>query len=51
MEGLKHLVCLFFGVIGNIPGGVIYALEGFASTESPSRNHQDHGNLERVRIR
>lgn len=42
------VLILALGVAGNLPGGVIYALEGFSSTESARENHRNHGKLERA---
>jgi uncharacterized membrane protein YbhN (UPF0104 family) len=44
------VLILALGVIGNLPGGVIYAMEGFSSAESAGGNHRDHGKLERARL-
>ena len=42
------VLILALGVIGNLPGGVIYALEGFAASESASgKENRRHGDLER----
>ena len=42
------VLILALGVIGNLPGGVIYALEGFAASESaPGKGNARHGDLER----
>jgi uncharacterized protein (TIRG00374 family) len=42
------VLILALGVIGNLPGGFIYAVEGFSATESVSEGSgRDHGNLER----
>jgi hypothetical protein len=35
------VLILALGVVGNLPGGVIYAREGFSSTESGGRNGGD----------
>jgi uncharacterized protein (TIRG00374 family) len=43
------VLILALGVIGNLPGGLIYAFEGFSSSESAkSDSDQNHENLERV---
>ena len=42
------VLILALGVIGNLPGGVIYAIEGFAASESASgKEDVRHGDLER----
>ncbi len=42
------VLILALGVIGNLPGGVIYALEGFTASESASgKENRRHGDLER----
>lgn len=42
------VLILALGVIGNLPGGVIYALEGFAASESGvGKEEESHGDLER----
>ena len=42
------VLILALGVIGNLPGGVIYALEGFTASESASgKENGRHGDLER----
>lgn len=42
------VLILALGVIGNLPGGVIYALEGFPASESLNgKEDPSHGNLER----
>jgi uncharacterized protein (TIRG00374 family) len=42
------VLILALGVIGNLPGGIIYALEGFTATESGSgKENGRHGDLER----
>jgi len=43
------VLILALGVVGNLPGGVIYAVEGFSSTESTSKNNRrNHEELERA---
>ncbi|MFQ5790336.1 MAG: lysylphosphatidylglycerol synthase domain-containing protein, partial [Acidobacteriota bacterium] len=42
------LLVLALGVLGNLPGGAIYALEGFAPAESAGPSNGNHGNLERA---
>lgn len=43
------MLILALGVVGNLPGGAIYALEGFRASESPRDDgHAHQGNLERV---
>lgn len=45
------VLILALGVIGNLPGGFIYAVEGFSATESASvESDRDHGNLERASL-
>ena len=45
------VLILALGVIGNLPGGVIYAIEGFAASESASgKEDVRHGDLERSRF-
>lgn len=44
------VLILALGIIGNLPGGVIYGLEGFPSTESASNNQSDPGKFERARL-
>ena len=42
------VLILALGVLGNLPGGLIYGLEGFAASESASGKEDGrHGNLER----
>ena len=42
------VLILALGVIGNLPGGFIYAIEGFAASESASgKEDVQHGDLER----
>ena len=41
------VLILALGVVGNLPGGVIYALEGFSSAEATSEDN-GHGSLERA---
>ena len=41
------ILILALGVIGNLPGGVIYALEGFSASESANGKERSHGDLER----
>ena len=42
------VLILALGVIGNLPGGFIYAIEGFAASESASeKENVRHGELER----
>jgi uncharacterized protein (TIRG00374 family) len=42
------ILILALGVVGNLPGGVIYALEGFTASESGSgKGNGRHGDLER----
>ena len=42
------VLILALGVIGNLPGGVIYALESFTASESASgKENRRHGDLER----
>jgi hypothetical protein len=44
------VLILALGVIGNLPGGIIYALEGFSSTKSSkSHSNHEHENAERAR--
>lgn len=42
------VLILALGVIGNLPGGLIYAIEGFTSAESTSENQGSHENIERA---
>ncbi len=45
------VLILALGVVGNFPGGVIYALEGFSSARSARVDSDDEqGNLERARL-
>ena len=45
------VLILALGVIGNLPGGLIYAFEGFSSSESAkSDSDQNYENLERASL-
>jgi uncharacterized protein (TIRG00374 family) len=42
------VLILALGVIGNLPGGLIYAIEGFSSSESTGKDQENHGEIERA---
>jgi hypothetical protein len=40
------VLILALGVIGNLPGGLIYSIEGFSSAESTGENQGNHEKIE-----
>jgi len=44
------VLILALGVIGNLPGGLIYAIEGFSSTKSTGEDQGNHGKLGRASL-